>query len=90
MKPFCAAPVLALAAAWLLAGCADDPHPASGSTPGDPDHPFSASINNDQPAPETPPGSSGVAPTPMRDDHTPGPPGTLNGYGDPTTVESSR
>jgi len=93
MKLHAAAAVWALVAACGLAGCADDPHPESGSTPGDPWHPGSASIDNDQPAPMTPPGSSGTPPPP----EPPGashagmqPPSTLNGYGDPTTVEQSR
>jgi len=61
MKLHVVAAVLALAA-FGLAGCAEDPHPESGSTPGDPWHPGSASIDNDQPAPMTPPGSSGTPP----------------------------
>jgi hypothetical protein len=36
----------------MLAGCiTDDPHPASPSTPGDPDHPPSASVQDRNPAP---------------------------------------
>jgi hypothetical protein len=87
------APLFALGAALVLAGCAYDPHPASGSTPGDPDHPMSASIDNDQPAPITPPGSSGTPPAPLPPGSAhsdAGPPTTLNGYGDPTTSEPSR
>jgi hypothetical protein len=38
---------LGFAAALVLAGCASyDPHPVSPSTPGDPDHPPSASIHD--------------------------------------------
>jgi hypothetical protein len=41
---------LGLATALILAGCASyDPHPASDSTPGDPDHPPSASIHDRDP-----------------------------------------
>ncbi len=41
------APVLGLALALTLAGCiTNDPHPASPSTPGDPDHPPSASVHD--------------------------------------------
>ena len=41
------APVLGLVVALNLAGCiTNDPHPASPSTPGDPDHPPSASIHD--------------------------------------------
>jgi hypothetical protein len=40
-------PVFGLALALILAGCiTNDPHPASPSTPGDPDHPPSASIHD--------------------------------------------
>ena len=46
------APVLGTAAALMLAGCiTDDPHPASPSTPGDPDHPPSASVDDRSSAP---------------------------------------
>lgn len=93
MRLHAVAPVLLLAAACALIGCAGDPHPASGSTPGDPWHPGSASIDNDQPAPITPPGSSGTPayqPTPGEPYNTNGPATTLNGYGDPTTSEPSK
>ena len=41
---------LGLAAGLMLAGCAtDDPHPASPSTPGDPDHPPAASLHGLEP-----------------------------------------
>jgi hypothetical protein len=44
--------VLGVAAALALAGCiTNDPHPASPSTPGDPDHPPSASIHDRSSAP---------------------------------------
>jgi hypothetical protein len=89
MQPHATAPVLALGVALVtLGGCAYDPHPASGSTPGDPEHPGSASIYDDQPAPMTPPGSSGTRPVPAVPGAVRGgPPTTLNGYGDPTAVE---
>ncbi len=88
-----AALLVAFAAVLALAGCVDDPHPGSGSTPGDPWHPGSASVDNDQPAPISPPGSAGAPPLP----EPPGsshtgihPPMTLNGYGDPTSSEQSQ
>jgi hypothetical protein len=93
MNPPAAARLVALAVGLTLAGCADDPHPASGSTPGDPWHPGTASVSNDQPAPMTPPGSAGAPPLldPPGSSRTGiHPPTTLNGYGDPTTVEESR
>ncbi len=93
MNAHSAAAFLALAAVLMLAGCVDDPHPGSGSTPGDPWHPGTASVENDQPAPMTPPGSAGAPPVsePPGSSHTGiRPPPTLNGYGDPTTVEESR
>jgi hypothetical protein len=64
MKLHAAAAGWALAATLALAGCAEDPHPESGSTPGDPWHPDSASVDHDQPAPLPPPGSSGTPPWP--------------------------
>ena len=93
MQLHAAAPMFALIAAGFLDGCAYDPHPASGSTPGDPDHPGSASISNDQQATRVPPGASGTRATPLplgAHDPTGGPPSTLNGYGDPTSVEQGR
>jgi hypothetical protein len=46
---------LGLAAVLVLAGCATpDPHPASPSTPGDPDHPPSASLHGLEPSAPVP------------------------------------
>jgi len=44
--------IFGLAAALMLAGCiTNDPHPESPSTPGDPDHPPSASVDDRSSAP---------------------------------------